>query len=449
MSDTVYIGLLGLGTVGSGLVKALASHRDHIERQLGRSIAVRRCLVRDPEKPRRVRVDRELLTTDYVDILDDPAISVVVEVVGGVDPARRFVAQALLAGKHVVTANKELLAKHGDELRSLAQAARVRLLFEASAGGGIPIVHTLQSYLAANRVTALRGILNGTCNYILTQMQSGLSFPAALARAQELGYAEADPESDIAGHDTAYKLAILSSLAFGMDVQAADVPRTGITALESVDLALAEDLGAVVKLIGEASLADGHLTLSVGPRLLPAGDPLAGVGGVLNAVTVSADIVGDLTLIGPGAGEMPTASAVLEDLMELLSASAAAEREGAHWGARHVASGQGQRKTRREVGLAPRVQTVGDCYVRVKFNDVRERESVLERLHRFVRQSGASMQRLDAVRHDVSVAAAILRAVPVDEVRATLGEAGADRLFVAPCDLALGRNAVEQTSVMG
>lgn len=318
-AKVVYIGLLGLGTVGSGVVKSLATNQEHIEQRTGFSVQVRRALVRDLYKLRRVSIHPEMLTTMAQDILGDPLITVVVEVIGGIEPARTMIVSALKAGKHVITANKELLAKHGAELMATAEEMNVRLLFEASVGGGIPIVRMVEAYLTANRIYAIQGILNGTCNYILTQMdEQGSSFHFALQNAQELGYAEADPESDVLGFDAAYKLSILANMAFPIYTHLSDVQRQGIISITPYDIAVAKSLHGVIKLIGRASYDHGHVSLEVGPRIISKDHPLAGVRDVFNAVTLTADVVGELTFIGRGAGELPTASAVIEDLMEIL-----------------------------------------------------------------------------------------------------------------------------------
>ncbi|PWI58882.1 homoserine dehydrogenase [Sulfoacidibacillus thermotolerans] len=315
----IYIGLLGLGTVGSGVVKSLLANEDHIIAQTGFQVRVKRALVQNLQKQRSVRIDQDFLTTDAISVLVDPEISIVVEVMGGIEPALGYIRSALQAGKHVITANKELLAKHGDELALIAKNAGVRLLYEASVAGGIPIVRMLQAYLTANRVTSIRGILNGTSNYILTRMQGAeVTFAQALAEAQQLGYAEAAPQSDVEGYDAAYKLSILANMAFPVQTEIACVDRMGITEIEPVDIAFAKQLGCVIKLIAEASYKGGQVRLSVSPKLLSQSDSLATISDVFNAVTVEADVVGELTFIGRGAGEMPTASAVIEDIVEVL-----------------------------------------------------------------------------------------------------------------------------------
>ncbi|MFC4767513.1 homoserine dehydrogenase [Effusibacillus consociatus] len=319
---TVRVGLLGLGTVGSGVLKALSQNGESIAERTGCRIEIPYILVRNPEKKRNVEVAREQIITDPDLILTSPDIPIIIEVMGGLEPARTIILKSLRSGKHVITANKELLAKHGAELLQTAEEAGVQLLFEASVAGGIPVIRFLQGYLTANRVQEVSGILNGTTNYILTKMeQTGQSFGEVLVQAQELGYAEADPTSDVEGFDAAYKLAILTNLAFDVKVPVHDIPREGITRLQPLDLQWAREFGYVIKLLGRSRRTEQGIELSVGPRLLPLTHPLARVNDVFNAVMISSDVVGDLTFIGKGAGEYPTASAVLEDLMALLQNS--------------------------------------------------------------------------------------------------------------------------------
>ncbi len=315
----IYVGLLGLGTVGTGVVKSLLANESHITHQTGYRVRVKAALVQTFEKERRVAVNPSFMTKDPSVILRDPEIDIVVEVMGGVEPALSYIRQALLLRKHVVTANKELLAKHGEELMRIAKEMGVRLLYEASVAGGIPIVRTLQAYLTANRVSSIRGILNGTSNYILTQMQlEHVTFTEALLEAQQLGYAEADPTSDVEGYDAAYKLLILANMAFPVRAEMAFVRRIGISKISPIDFEYATRLNCTIKLIGEASYDGECVHLEVTPKLLSRTDALATVNDVFNAVTISADVVGELTFIGRGAGEMPTASAVIEDIAEIL-----------------------------------------------------------------------------------------------------------------------------------
>lgn len=320
MKKQVRVGLLGLGTVGGGVYKTLLKNRLTILERTGCAVEVVNVLVRDREKERGFAIEDKVLSLSQQELLGDEQIDIYIEVIGGIHPAKEIIETALNSKRHVITANKELMAKHGAGLLRLARQNGVHLLFEASVAGGIPVIHMLQGYLTANRVHEISGILNGTSNYILTEMtKTGRSFPEVLAEAQRLGYAEADPTSDVEGYDAAYKLAILTNLAYDACVDVEQIDRRGITAITGPDLVLAERMGYAVKLIGHAHEQDGAVQLSVRPRLLPAAHPLARVNDVFNAVTLLADVVGDLTLIGRGAGEFPTASAVIEDLTALLT----------------------------------------------------------------------------------------------------------------------------------
>lgn len=311
--------LLGLGTVGAGVVKTLLQNGTLIKERTGYEIEIPYILVRNPFKQRTVSVPPETIVTDPETFLTDEEVSLVIEVMGGVEPARQIILRSLRAGKHVVTANKELLAKHGAELFKAAHDSGVQLLFEASVAGGIPVIRTVQSYMTANRVHEITGILNGTSNYILTQMeQHGLSFAEALLQAQQLGYAEADPASDVEGYDTAYKLAILTNLAHDINLPVEQMTVRGISQIDSQDLQLARQFGYAIKLLGRSRQTEEGVSFTVGPYLLPLSHPLADIQDAFNAVTISGDVVGDLTLIGKGAGEFPTASAVVEDVTALL-----------------------------------------------------------------------------------------------------------------------------------
>lgn len=315
----VQVGLLGLGTVGTGVMKALLQNGAALAERLGCRIEVPRILVRSLEKEREVSLAPGQLTTNPAVIMDNPEISVIIEVVGGIEPAKTLILQAIGSGKHVITANKELLAKHGAELFAAAEKAGVQLLYEASVAGGIPVIRFVQGYFAANRVETITGILNGTSNYILTKMQQeGLPFAEVLADAQAQGFAEADPTNDIEGFDAAYKLAILANLAFDVSVPVHEIPCRGISQIRKEDLQFARNFGYVVKLLAAARKTPAGIELSVGPQLLPFAHPLAQVNDVFNAVSITGDVVGELTFIGKGAGQLPTASAVLEDLAALL-----------------------------------------------------------------------------------------------------------------------------------
>jgi homoserine dehydrogenase len=313
--------------VGSGVARLLLEHPERLAARAGRPLALRRVVVRDPAKKRPVTLPAGLLTTDLRQVLQDDAVQVAVEVVGGTDWARRAVLDLLAAGKHVVTANKALLAQHGAEIFDAARRHGRAIAFEASVAGGIPIVGALSQGLAANQIVALQGILNGTSNFILTSMsEEGKTYAAALAEAQRLGYAEADPTLDVDGTDAAHKLAILAQLAFGLTVPLAGIERRGIATLHDMDIRFAGELGYTVKLLAEAWLDTApdakrgpgrQLSLHVSPVLLHHHDPLAQVRGAYNAVNVVGDAVGDTLYYGRGAGQMPTASAVVADVIDM------------------------------------------------------------------------------------------------------------------------------------
>ena len=300
----VAIGLLGLGTVGAEVARLLRSRAGPIGRRAGAEVALKRALVRDPAKARDVPIPDGCLTTDYRTVTDDPEIAVVVELLGGIEPARSAVLSALAMGKDVVTANKALLAEHGAELFAAARKAGRSVAFEGAVGGGIPIVGALGVGLAANRIASLSAILNGTCNFILTSMaREGLSYAEALRRAQRLGYAEADPTLDVDGTDTAHKLAILAQLAFGASVTTDLIPRRGIDTLQPADIQYADELGYTVKLLAVArDHGEDGLELGVAPRLVRRGTPLAEVAGPYNAVRVVGEPIGDALFYGQGAG---------------------------------------------------------------------------------------------------------------------------------------------------
>ncbi|WP_337174866.1 homoserine dehydrogenase [Paludisphaera sp.] len=318
------VGMVGLGTVGAGVARILTRHADRVARRAGRPIELKWAVVRDVKKRRDADFEGVRIVDDARRVIDDPEVGVVVEVIGGVDAARRIVLDALAAGKQVVTANKALLAEHGPEIFAAARKADRAVAFEASVAGGIPIVGAIGVGLAANQVQSLAAILNGTCNYILTQMtQGGVAYAEALADAQALGFAEADPTLDVDGTDTAHKLAILAQVAFGADVRTADIPREGIDRLEIADLNYARELGYTIKLLAHARLAEGGLELRVGPSLVRNDRPLAQVHGSYNAVRVEGDAVGETLFCGRGAGMMPTASAVVADLIDVATGRAA------------------------------------------------------------------------------------------------------------------------------
>jgi homoserine dehydrogenase len=316
LQKRIKVGLLGLGTVGSGVYRILTEGKTTVREKAGVDLELERILVRNLKRRRRVDVAAGLLTTDPGAILGDPDIDIVVEVLGGEEPARSYIEEALRAGKQVVTANKEVMAKHGADLLQVARERGVDLFFEASVAGGIPILRTLQESLAGEDVEAVYGIVNGTTNYILTAMDSkGLDFAEVLTEAQASGYAEADPTADIAGHDAARKLVILASLAFNTRVPLDQVYCTGIEGITAADIAAARELGYVIKLLAIARRDGGRVEARVHPALLPQGHPLAAVNGVFNAVLVEGRAVGTLMFYGAGAGQMPTGSAVVGDVI--------------------------------------------------------------------------------------------------------------------------------------
>jgi homoserine dehydrogenase len=312
----VGVGMLGCGTVGSSVLRLLDEHREEIAERSGCLFDVKRVAVRD-DKPRDVPVAPDVFTMDAGEVVRDPDVQIVVEVMGGVEPARGLILDALANGKSVVTANKELLANHGPELFDAAATAGTDLLFEASVAGGIPIIRPLRESLAGERITRVLGIVNGTTNYILTRMsQEGMSFGDALAEAQRLGYAEADPEADVDGFDAAAKCAILASLAFRSPVTAADVYREGISGVSGEDIGFAARLGYDVKLLAVAELEDEQVAVRVHPAMIPLDHPLAAVRDAFNAVFVEGPNIGQLMFYGRGAGGDPTAVAVVGDLVD-------------------------------------------------------------------------------------------------------------------------------------
>jgi homoserine dehydrogenase len=318
MSDTLGIALVGCGTVGGGVADILLRHHDRLARRAGRPLALRRVVVRDAAKPRDPIVPRDLVSTDLAAAITDPSVHVVVELIGGTTTAKKVVLDALAAGKHVVTANKALLADAGHEVFEAARKAERAVCFEAAVAGGVPIIRALGESLAANQVTAIQGILNGTSNFILTAMdERGLSYRDALAEAQKLGYAEADPTLDVDGSDAAHKLAVLAQIAFGVAARPHEIERTGVDTLDPLDIRFADELGYTIKLLAEA-WADGNtVALHVAPVLLRHTDLLAQVRGAYNAIAVYGDLVGETLYQGPGAGRMPTASSVVADLIDL------------------------------------------------------------------------------------------------------------------------------------
>nr|WP_321000728.1 homoserine dehydrogenase [Blautia coccoides] len=311
--------LLGLGTVGNGVYKVLNSQREEMEKKIGAVVQVEKILVRNLKKAAAKVEDPSLLTNDWKSILEDPSIEIVIEVMGGFEPARTYILEALRAGKHVVTANKDLVASNGGELLDCAAEHQCDFLFEAAVAGGIPIIRPLKQCLAGNHIPEVIGIVNGTTNFILTKMtQEGMEFSEALALATELGYAEADPTADIRGYDAGRKMAIMASIAFNSRVTFDDVTTEGITHISAKDIRYAKELGCLIKLLGLARNTETGIEVRVQPMLISESHPLASVNDSFNAVFVRGDAVGDTMFYGRGAGEMPTASAIVGDVFDIV-----------------------------------------------------------------------------------------------------------------------------------
>ncbi|PLX79855.1 MAG: homoserine dehydrogenase [Desulfuromonas sp.] len=318
MKPVINVGLLGFGTIGTGVVKLLQNNGNLIERRLGAKLQLKRIADLDITTDRGVQVDPALLTTDAAQVLDAPDIDLVIELIGGYEPARSFVLRAIGNGKHIVTANKALLALHGEEIFAAAAKNGVEVMFEAAVGGGIPIISSIKENLCANNFHNIFGILNGTCNYILTRMTNeGLDFAEVLKAAQDAGYAEADPTFDIEGVDTAHKLALLISLCFGTKVPFDQVYTEGISKVSSLDIQYARQFGFQIKLLAISKLTNGAIEARVHPTMIPEHYPLADVAGAFNAVRVTGDFVGPVMLYGLGAGMEATASAVVGDCIAL------------------------------------------------------------------------------------------------------------------------------------
>jgi len=315
----ISIGLLGLGTVGAGVVQIVKNHQDKLMHQVGCPVVIKKILVRDLHKQRSIEVDTELLTTAAEDVLFDDEINVIIEVMGGVNASKDYLLTALRQGKHVVTANKDLMALHGSELLTVASEHGCDLFYEASVGGGIPILRGLVDGLSSDRITQMMGIVNGTTNYILTKMNDeGRSYEEVLKEAQSLGFAETDPTSDVEGLDSARKMTILATLGFSMHIDLDDVEITGITNITEEDLNYGKQLGYTMKLIGYAHRDGEKVEVSVAPTFLSHNHPLASVQNEYNAIYVYGEAVGETMFYGPGAGSLPTATAVVSDLVAVI-----------------------------------------------------------------------------------------------------------------------------------
>ncbi|MDA1128506.1 MAG: homoserine dehydrogenase [Chloroflexi bacterium] len=367
-STAINVGLMGLGVVGTGVAATLLRENSPISDVAGRPVNLKKVLVRDLSRSRDIDLPSGFLTADPEDILSDPDIHIVVEVMGGTDPAKGYLKRALSAGKHVVTANKEVMAKSGPELLALARENGVNLLFEASVGGGIPIVGCLMNELAANEIRSIRSIINGTTNYILTRMANqGTNFQVALSEAQGLGYAEADPTNDIEGIDAGYKLTILASLAYRRRFKPEDVYLEGISKLEPQDFRYARELGYAIKSLAISSLDNGAVQLRVHPVMVPNEHMLAKVDGVYNAVEVDGSLCGQVLFHGMGAGREPTTSAVVGDVIE------AARKMGGHPAGPH----QGAAQNETSISVRPMGNLQTRYYIRL---DVADRPGVLAQI---------------------------------------------------------------------
>ena len=371
------VGLIGLGTVGSQVAERLLTAQPQLSRRAGVELCLKRVLVRDLNKRRAVEIAPDLLTVDPADVLEDPEIDVLVEVAGGDEPTRSYLERALAAGKHVITANKVVMAKHGPELLDAAVAKNVDLYFEAAVGGGIPLISTFRTDLQANRIERVSAVINGTTNYVLGRMAAaGLSLSEAVAEAQAAGYAEADPSDDVGGFDATYKLAILASIAYEIKVRPDEIYREGIEGVEPVDFRYARELGFAIKLIAHTQRHPGRVEARVHPAMVPLEHPLARVEGAENAVFVEGDLVGQVLLVGQGAGGRPTASAVVGDLIDL---------------ARSIRRGVQSRPSFSfddRIGVVPMGEVVTRAYYRIRVDD---RAGVLAAIGQVFAEEGVSI----------------------------------------------------------
>ena len=379
-TGSLNVGLIGLGTVGGQVADRMLTWSPQLARRAGIELCLRRVLVRDVKKPRAVSIAPELLTDDPKDLLDDPEIQIVVEVAGGDTPMHSYLERAIRAGKHVVTANKVVMAKHGPELLDLAAERNVDVYFEAAVGGGIPLISAFRTDLQANRIERVSAVINGTTNYVLGRMASaGLTLDSAVKEAQVAGFAEADPTDDVGGFDATYKLAILGSIAYEIKIRPDDVFREGIEAIEPVDFRYARELGYAIKLIAHTQRHPGRVEARVHPAMIPLDHPLAQVEGANNAVFVEGDLVGHVLLVGQGAGGRPTASAVVGDLIDL---------------ARSIRRGVQSRPSFSfddRIGVIPMGEVKTRAYYRIRVDD---RTGVLAALGQVFAEEGVSISSL-------------------------------------------------------
>jgi len=379
-ASSLNVGLIGLGTVGSQVAERMLTWQSQLARRAGIELCLRRVLVRDVKKPRAVAVPAELLTADAEELLDDPTIHIVVEVAGGDEPMHSYLEIAIRSGKHVVTANKVVMARHGPELLDLAADRNVDIYFEAAVGGGVPLISTFRTDLQANRIERVSAVINGTTNYVLGRMATaGLALDDAVREAQAAGFAEADPTDDVGGFDATYKLAILGSIAYEIKIRPDDVFREGIEGVQPVDFRYARELGYAIKLIAHTQRHPGRVEARVHPAMVPLDHPLAQVEGANNAVFVEGDLVGQVLLVGQGAGGRPTASAVVGDLIDL---------------ARSIRRGVQSRPSFSfddRIGVIPMGEVRTRAYYRVRVDD---RTGVLAALGQVFAEEGVSISSL-------------------------------------------------------
>src|ERR1700716_1463741 len=380
MTRSLNVGLIGLGTVGGQVAERMLTWGPQLSRRAGVELCLQRVLVRDLTKRRAVEIAPELLTTEPADLLEDPAIDVLIEVAGGDEPMRTYLERAISAGKHIITANKVVMAKHGPELLDLAAERNVDVYFEAAVGGGIPLISAFRTDLQANRIERVSAVINGTTNYVLGRMAvAGLSLAEAVREAQAAGYAEADPPDDVGGFDATYKLAILGSIAYEIKVRPDDIYREGIEGIEPVDFRYARELGYAIKLIAHTQRHPGRIEARVHPAMVPLDHPLAQVEGANNAVFVEGDLVGQVLLVGQGAGGRPTASAVVGDLIDL---------------ARSIRRGVQSRPSFSfddRIGVIPMGEVKTRAYYRIRVDD---RTGVLAALGQVFAEEGVSISSL-------------------------------------------------------
>lgn len=318
--ESVKLGILGMGTVASGLINIIETNNSKIIKTINKDLVINKVLVNSLDKKRSVNLPMEVYTGEAYEVINDKDADIIVELIGGINPAYEYIKAALNNKKHVVTANKALIATRGEELEALAEKNGVKLMYEASVGGGIPILNTMRDNLSSNEFESIFGIINGTTNYILTQMtENGLEYDQAVKGAQDLGFAEADPSSDVDGDDATYKLSILTTLAFGQRINVKDIPKEGITKISADDIQYAKELGYNIKLLASGIKKDNELELSVHPTFIPMNHPLSTVKNEFNAVFLKGNAVGELMLYGRGAGSLPTGSAVLGDVMHIIN----------------------------------------------------------------------------------------------------------------------------------